>query len=156
MAAATHLPRSRATLMARGFRRRAAMEHRPGYITALGECGGPGRRHSAYAVLRRGFLARCDTAHFRSASSRSKLAEPAQIAGCRTMSPTSPMGKRKRGRASAANADAEPSCREYFWFFDLVTQNGGLRGLQLSDVRGFIALWGKDRADDAGSAPTGS
>lgn len=42
-----------------------------------------------------------------------------------------------------------PLRKEFFWFFDLLVQNGGLKGLRLSDVRGFLAQWGESCADDA-------
>jgi hypothetical protein len=45
------------------------------------------------------------------------------------------------GRASATK-------REFLWFFDLVTQNGGLKELTISDVRGFIDQAGAGSADD--------
>jgi hypothetical protein len=43
----------------------------------------------------------------------------------------------------------EPTKKEFCWFFDLVTQNGSLKGLRLLDVRGFLDQWGDDNADDA-------
>ena len=39
----------------------------------------------------------------------------------------------------AASRGATPSQPEFCWFFDCVTQNGGLKGLGLADVRAFIA-----------------
>ena len=48
--------------------------------------------------------------------------------------------------AASGNRDA-PSKREFCWFFDLVTQNGGLEGLTLAEVRTFIANAGSG-ADD--------
>jgi hypothetical protein len=36
----------------------------------------------------------------------------------------------------------------FCWFFDVYTQNGGLKGLTFDDVRAFIAANGVDRADD--------
>lgn len=44
---------------------------------------------------------------------------------------------------------AEPTKKEFCWFFDLVTQNGGLKGLTLADVRQFIRQYGTWRTDDA-------
>jgi hypothetical protein len=41
------------------------------------------------------------------------------------------------------------SSRAFCWFFDLVTQNGGLNGLDRDDVAAFIAGHGSERADDA-------
>ena len=49
---------------------------------------------------------------------------------------------------SSAMGSAGPNKREFLWFFDLVTQNGGLEGLAPADVRDFVALNGTDRADD--------
>ena len=40
------------------------------------------------------------------------------------------------------------SKRHFLWFFDLVTQNGGLEGLTFEQVDAFIRLNGRDRADD--------
>lgn len=42
----------------------------------------------------------------------------------------------------------EPSLREFCWFFDVMTQNGGLKGLTPSDVQKFIEHIGTDKADD--------
>jgi len=48
---------------------------------------------------------------------------------------------------AASGNRAAPSKREFCWFFDLVTQNGGLEGLTLAEVRTFIANAGSG-ADD--------
>jgi hypothetical protein len=53
--------------------------------------------------------------------------------------------------ASTWNKEAglsDPSLRDFCWFFDLMTQNGGLKGISPSDVEQFIAAAGSDRADD--------
>lgn len=42
----------------------------------------------------------------------------------------------------------DPSLREFCWFFDLFTQNGGLKGVSRQDVRAFIDGAGTDRSDD--------
>jgi len=42
-----------------------------------------------------------------------------------------------------------PTLREFCWFFDLLTQNGGLKGLKLSDVQKFINNHGATAVDDA-------
>lgn len=39
----------------------------------------------------------------------------------------------------AASLGRETTCRDFCWFFDLVTQNGGLRGVSIGDVRAFLA-----------------
>ncbi|MFY8207982.1 MAG: hypothetical protein ACOVOE_01395 [Caulobacter sp.] len=49
--------------------------------------------------------------------------------------------------AKAAGRNAR-TLRELVWFFDLVTQNGGLKGLTLADVRAFIQTSTPGRADD--------
>jgi hypothetical protein len=36
----------------------------------------------------------------------------------------------------------------FCWFFDLITQNGGLKGITIGDVSSFLAVSGVDRADD--------
>jgi hypothetical protein len=41
-----------------------------------------------------------------------------------------------------------PNKRQFLWFFDLVTQNGGLKTLTRSQVTAFIAGSGAGRADD--------
>jgi hypothetical protein len=54
--------------------------------------------------------------------------------------------------AQAGRWDGKPDAptgRSFCWFFDLVTQNGGLKGLDRDDVAAFIAGHGTDRADDA-------
>ena len=50
-----------------------------------------------------------------------------------------------------AQGDGRPgaSKREFVWFFDLVTQNGSLAGVDRQQVENFIALNRPDRADDA-------
>jgi len=50
--------------------------------------------------------------------------------------------------AAALSAGEQPSKAVFCWFFDLHTQNGGLKGLTYDDVQGFIASTGFDRADD--------
>jgi hypothetical protein len=42
----------------------------------------------------------------------------------------------------------EPSLQEFCWFFDLMTQNGGLKGISPTAVKEFIAVAGLSRADD--------
>ena len=49
-------------------------------------------------------------------------------------------------KAEAGQGD--PSLKEFCWFFDLTTQNGGLKGVSPADVMQFIAAAGRDRADD--------
>ena len=49
--------------------------------------------------------------------------------------------------ASAAHPDPVTK-REFAWFFDLVTQNGGLKGLDRGDVDQFVGGHGTDRVDD--------
>jgi hypothetical protein len=41
-----------------------------------------------------------------------------------------------------------PTKREFLWFFDLLTQNGGLEGQTIAKVRDFIANAGPGKADD--------
>jgi hypothetical protein len=43
----------------------------------------------------------------------------------------------------------EPNKKEFCWFFDLIVQNGGLKGLRFADVRNLIAQFGKTCIDDA-------
>jgi hypothetical protein len=44
---------------------------------------------------------------------------------------------------------ATPNTKATFcWFFDVFTQNGGLKGLSYADVENFIEATGADRADD--------
>ena len=40
------------------------------------------------------------------------------------------------------------SLQEFIWFFDLVTQNGSLKGLTHHDAAAFIAAQGAGKADD--------
>ena len=51
-------------------------------------------------------------------------------------------------RWAAADGASVPSKRQFLWFFDLVTQNGGLEGVTVPAVRDFIRLNGEMRADD--------
>lgn len=51
-------------------------------------------------------------------------------------------------QAKAWNKNVEPSKRLFCWFFDLVTQNGGLDGLSRKEVTDFIAATGPQRTDD--------
>ncbi|HEY0116694.1 MAG TPA: hypothetical protein VGB54_13340 [Allosphingosinicella sp.] len=46
------------------------------------------------------------------------------------------------------SGDGPQSKRTFCWFFDLVTQNGGLEGLTASKVKAFIAANAPDKADD--------
>jgi hypothetical protein len=53
--------------------------------------------------------------------------------------------------AYAAGTDwvgREPTLREFCWFFDLFTQNGGLKGISPDDVKAFTEASGTDRVDD--------
>jgi hypothetical protein len=53
--------------------------------------------------------------------------------------------------ASTWNAEAgrgEVSLQEFCWFFDLMTQNGGLKGISPNAVNEFITAAGLSRADD--------
>jgi hypothetical protein len=43
----------------------------------------------------------------------------------------------------------EPTLKEFCLFFDLVTQNGGMKHVWLDDVRTFIANTGRSKVDDA-------
>lgn len=47
-----------------------------------------------------------------------------------------------------ARGDSAPSKRLFCWFFDLVTQNGGLEGLTHKRVKDFIEQTQPDRTDD--------
>lgn len=42
----------------------------------------------------------------------------------------------------------EPSLREFCWFFDVMTQNGGLKEISPTDVQQFINEAGTNKADD--------
>ncbi len=48
----------------------------------------------------------------------------------------------------ADEAGIPPSKALFCWFFDLTTQNGGLKGLGYAEVRDYISANGADRADD--------
>ena len=43
----------------------------------------------------------------------------------------------------------EPTLREFCFFFDVVTQNGGMKGVWLDDVQTFIANTGRSKVDEA-------
>jgi len=45
------------------------------------------------------------------------------------------------------NANA-PTLQEFCWFFDLLTQSGGLSGIWVTDVKNFIAVNQPSKADD--------
>jgi hypothetical protein len=49
---------------------------------------------------------------------------------------------------SVARDGTEPSKRLFLWFFDIVTQNGGLKGLTPAQVAEFIRVNRPDRVDD--------
>jgi len=49
---------------------------------------------------------------------------------------------------AAAQDRAAPTQREFSWFFDLLTQNGGLKDVTPQSVRDFAGASGADRADD--------
>lgn len=51
--------------------------------------------------------------------------------------------------AASAPQPKAATKREFAWFFDLVTQNGGLKGLDRGDVDAFVRGHGAARADDA-------
>lgn len=55
---------------------------------------------------------------------------------------------RGAARWAADHGAEEPTKKEFCWFFDLITQNGGLKGLTLADVRQFIEHYGVVRTDD--------
>lgn len=42
----------------------------------------------------------------------------------------------------------QPTLHEFCWFFDIMTQNGGLKGISFIDVNNFIKQAGVDKADD--------
>ena len=48
----------------------------------------------------------------------------------------------------AARGNGAPSKRLFCWFFDIITQNGGLKGLTFKEVADFIKLNQPDKADD--------
>jgi hypothetical protein len=50
--------------------------------------------------------------------------------------------------AASATPPAPVTKREFAWFFDLLTQNGGLKGLDRGDVDAFIAGHGAAQVDD--------
>lgn len=54
----------------------------------------------------------------------------------------------KASEWAGAGGDAQPSVRLFCWFFDLVTQNGGLEGLTPRRVADFIELNTPSKADD--------
>ena len=49
---------------------------------------------------------------------------------------------------SLARDGTEPSKRLFLWFFDIVTQNGGMKGITAPEVAAFIAANRPDRVDD--------
>lgn len=51
-------------------------------------------------------------------------------------------------REAGAWAGGKPTLRQFCWFFDLVTQNGGLKGLTRGDVESFKTRHGSNRVDD--------
>lgn len=68
-----------------------------------------------------------------------------QVKAARTVAETS------WSTAVAWNTEAAhdaPTLREFCWFFDVMTQNGGLKGVSPARVKDFIAAAGTDRADD--------
>lgn len=54
----------------------------------------------------------------------------------------------QRAEAWAQGGGTAATRRTFCWFFDLVTQNGGLNGLTPADVSDFIAKATPDKADD--------
>lgn len=53
-----------------------------------------------------------------------------------------------RAYAAQAQPGAEPGKDVFCWFFDVYTQNGGLKGLTYADAADFIAASGTGKADD--------
>jgi hypothetical protein len=49
---------------------------------------------------------------------------------------------------SMARDGTEPTQRLFLWFFDIVTQNGGMKGITPAEVAGFIAVNRPERVDD--------
>jgi hypothetical protein len=49
---------------------------------------------------------------------------------------------------SMARDGTEPTKRLFLWFFDIVTQNGSMKGITPADVAHFIAVNRPDRVDD--------
>lgn len=49
---------------------------------------------------------------------------------------------------AAQSPGAAPSKRSFCWFFDIVTQNGDLKGLTFADVANFLEQNKPDRSDD--------
>lgn len=49
---------------------------------------------------------------------------------------------------AANRPGGQPSKRSFCWFFDLVTQNGGLNGLTFQEMADFLEQTKPDRADD--------
>jgi hypothetical protein len=49
---------------------------------------------------------------------------------------------------SMARDGTEPTKRLFLWFFDIVTQNGGMKGITAQEVAGFIQVNRPDRVDD--------
>jgi len=56
------------------------------------------------------------------------------------------MNSKRRVTSTPAAGSADKAL--FCWFFDLHTQNGGLKGLTYEDVQNFIIANGVDRADD--------
>ncbi|HEX9963276.1 MAG TPA: hypothetical protein VGB00_20255 [Pyrinomonadaceae bacterium] len=53
----------------------------------------------------------------------------------------------KRWARDSRSAE-QPTLREFCWFFDIITQNGGMKGLWVNDVRAFINRHSAQRVDD--------
>ena len=49
---------------------------------------------------------------------------------------------------ASAMTGGKPDKRLFCWFFDVLTQNGGMKGITIADVGGFIRGMGTDRTDD--------
>jgi hypothetical protein len=49
---------------------------------------------------------------------------------------------------AVAATGGKPDKRQFCWFFDVLTQNGGMKGIAYADVDGFMRRLGLDHTDD--------
>ncbi len=49
---------------------------------------------------------------------------------------------------ASAMTGGRPDKRQFCWFFDVLTQNGGMKGIAFEDVAGFVRRLGADHTDD--------
>lgn len=143
------------------------MEHRAGLAATGGRRGRRARGARGDAATGRGHVARLQCAGRRRAEDYPRVAAGWQTAradprgtgradGIGHDAPATARPHRGGRGAPVNRRDAlAPSAgrgaaikRVFLWFFDLVTQNGGLEGIVFDDVRTFIQRNGEAKADD--------